>query len=334
MHLILHIGTEKTGTTSFQHFCHDNHAELLARGLLYPRDLGFRNHRFISFAGMTLDTADEAVRGMKLDTEEKLAGFIAEIAARLDRQLDAHQDARVCVLSSEHLHSRLRRPEQVARLRDLLAPRFESFEICIHLRPQIDVALSLASTQTRVGGAVRRGFFDQIRPENIYYNYNRLVAMWEEVFGPEAIRCIPFRAEPDFLSWLAAHLDLSLAGLARPARENEALDVQVMALVNALAASGRPERVDFRILDQLPVRQRLTLDRAMAEELQGRMTASNQTLVARRPDLEPGQLQPDWARYPETGTFAALEMPCAFGESLADLVGFYARQGKGTAPGA
>ena len=332
MHLILHIGTEKTGTTSFQHFCHDNHAALLARGLLYPRDLGFRNHRFLSFIGMTLESADEAVRGMKLDTEEKLAAFIEEITARLDRQLAAASGARVCVLSSEHLHSRLRRPEQLARLRDLLEPRFDSIEICIHLRPQIDVALSLASTQTRVGGAVRAGFFEQIRPETIYYNYNLLVAMWEEAFGPEAIRCIPFRQEPDFLSWLAAHLEFPLTGLARPARENEALDVQVMALVNALAESGRPERIDFRILDQLPVRQKLTLDRAMAERLQGRMTASNQTLVARRPDLEPGQLQPDWARYPETGTFGLLEKPCAFSESLADLVGFYARQAKGLPP--
>ena len=34
--LVLHIGLEKTGTTSFQAFCADNRAALAARGALYP----------------------------------------------------------------------------------------------------------------------------------------------------------------------------------------------------------------------------------------------------------------------------------------------------------
>lgn len=320
MHLILHIGTEKTGTTSFQNFCHNNREALLARGILYPSDLGFRNHRFISFAGLSMETADDGVKSLNLDTPEKLVAFQADIATRLDRQLAANATARACILSSEHLHSRLRNLEQVARIRDLLAPRFDTVEICIHLRPQIDVALSLASTQTRVGGAVRRGFFEQVRPENIYYNYNRLVAMWEEVFGGNAVYCIPFRQSPDFLSWVLHHLDIPQEGLSRPEHENEALDVQVMALVNALAESGRAERIDHRVLDQLPVRQKLTLDRAMAKRLQAGVRASNQVLVARRSDLEPGQLEPNWARFPEAGTFQLLEAPCAFGEALADII--------------
>ena len=38
--LILHIGRHKTGTSSIQHFLHDNREELKARGVIYPRPVG------------------------------------------------------------------------------------------------------------------------------------------------------------------------------------------------------------------------------------------------------------------------------------------------------
>ena len=34
--LYLHIGTPKTGTTSLQHFCHDNQQKLAEKGYFYP----------------------------------------------------------------------------------------------------------------------------------------------------------------------------------------------------------------------------------------------------------------------------------------------------------
>ena len=50
--LLLHIGTEKTGTTTIQHFCTDHRRELLAQGILYPRSLGGPGHK--RFAGALL----------------------------------------------------------------------------------------------------------------------------------------------------------------------------------------------------------------------------------------------------------------------------------------
>lgn len=42
--LFLHIGPHKTGTTSFQKYCHDNYQRLLKLGICYPRFKGAKHH--------------------------------------------------------------------------------------------------------------------------------------------------------------------------------------------------------------------------------------------------------------------------------------------------
>ena len=193
----------------------------------------------------------------------------------------------------------------------------------MHLRPQVDVVVSLASTQARVGGTVRRGFFEQAVPRNIYYNYDRLVAMWADVFGETAITCIPFTQQPDFLTWLFDHIGLDREGMITPERVNEALDVRVIAMVNVLLNNTPPQRIDYRVLDRLPVKEKLKLDLIMAQSIQARFVPGNQALIARRPDLATGQLQPDWSRYPDTGNISMLEVEIPFAGALASLVAYY-----------
>ncbi|SLN69128.1 hypothetical protein [Roseisalinus antarcticus] len=323
MRAVLHIGTEKTGTTSLQVFMHENRASLLQAGILYPEKLGGVNHRWIASYGLDPEAGDETFVALGLKDQDALDAFRADVEARLAEQVAAASDARICFLSSEHLHSRLRTADQVARVRDLLAGMFDEVEVHIHLRPQVDVAVSLASTSSRVGGRVGHDFFERIRARQIYYNYDLLVSTWEEVFGADNVLCLPFKTQPDFLGYIARRMDLDLTGLPLPARVNEALDVRVMAMVNALVESGTPQRIDFRVLDMLPVEQKLTLDLATARRLQARFEDSNRTLIARRHDLAPGQLQPQWSRYPEEGNLDLLDEPCVFASSLADLVRHY-----------
>lgn len=323
MKLILHIGTEKTGTTSLQRFCHTHRAALGRRGVLWPDRLGGENHRLVSVAAMSPDRLDEFARGHGIDGAEALDGLRRTVRARLSRQIGAAKDAAFCLISSEHLHSRLGAPEEVGRVRDLARALFERVEVLVHLRPQIDVAVSLASTQSRVGGAVRRGFFDRVTPANVYYDYDRLVGMWEDAFGPGNVTCLPFRDRPDILPVIAERTGIDLSDLPAPARLNEALDVQTMAMVNALVESGQPQRIDFRVLDRLPVRDRLAPDLLTAQGVQARFVPGNQRLIARRPDLAPGQLQPDWSRYPETGNLELLDSRSGFPHALARLVAEY-----------
>lgn len=323
MRAIVHIGTEKTGTTSFQNFMHANRDRLAAKNVLYPQRLGHMNHRHIASYGLCLEAADESMKAMGIDTQEKLEEFYRNVETTLQEQLESSVSAEICIISSEHLHSRLTSTQQIQRIKDLIQGHFEDIDVHIHLRPQVDVAISLASTQSRVGGAVTRGFFNQANKDRMYYNYDMLVGTWEKVFGAENITCVAFREFPDYLSWLTSKYSLDLSDLLKPDRTNEALDVRTIAMVNALVESGSPQRINFSVLDILPVEQKLTLDEAFARQIQHRFEESNRTLIDRRDDLRPGQLQPNWSKFPEHGTFSILEQPCAFSAQLASLVSHY-----------
>ena len=323
MRALLHIGTEKTGTTSFQHFCHANRAALLDQEVLYPTGLGSANHRHLSNYSLNLGDSDDGMRQLGLSTQEDLDAFREKVRTTLASQIEASPFAKTCILSTEHLHSRLKTVEQVQRLKDLLDPMFDGIDVHLHLRPQIDVAVSLASTQSRVGGAVRREFFDRPKPTQVYYNYNILTDMWENVFGAENVKLLAFRKTPDFLKKTAADIGLDLEGMPVPERVNEAIDVRVMAMVNALTESGTSQRIDHRVLDRLPVNNRLSLSREIAKEVQGRFNASNQTLIKRRSDLVKGDLAPNWSKYPIEGNEILLNEKSHFSEALASLVEHY-----------
>lgn len=323
MKAILHIGTEKTGTTSFQNFCHHNCDELLKQKVLYPSRLGGVNHRQIATSALNLDSKDDALELSNFDTLEDLKQFREDVREKLRSQVADAPNAEVCVLSTEHLHSRLDQTEQIERVREMLDPLFEEIEVHIHLRPQIDVVVSLASTQTRVGGAVRRTFFERANPQKLYYNYNRLTEKWEDVFGASRVHLLAFRKTSGFLGFMESHLGLDFSEMEAPTRVNEAIDVRVMAMVNALVDSGTSQRIDHRVIDKFPVEQKVRPDLQTALAVQKRFSASNQKLVARRHDLVEGDLVPNWGAYPEVGNLELLEQPCTFSNALADLISHY-----------
>jgi hypothetical protein len=322
MRAILHIGTEKTGTTSFQRFMNVNTSALLDQKILYPSHLGGENHRHISIYALDLNSKDDGLNRFKISSDDELAAYRAKVEQTLTKQVAA-SDADVCVLSSEHLHSRLKSVEQIQRVHDLLSPLFSSVEVYLHLRPQVDVIVSLASTQARVGSAVRRDFFERPDASQIYYNYNLLTEAWETVFGAENMRLLSFRQTPDFLGFMMKTLGIDISNMATPARVNEAIDVRVMAMVNALTESGSSQRIDHRVIDLLPVQEKVRPSLEKSREIQQRFSASNRALIARRDDLQDGSFLPAWKNYPDDGNLSLLDQPCPFAKSLADMIAHY-----------
>nr|MBA3326009.1 hypothetical protein [Paracoccaceae bacterium] len=146
---ILQIGTEKTGTTTLQQFLALNRDILAQRGYRYPRFCGERNHT--GLAAYALDPA-------KTDTIREPFGArsAAEVPAMRTRMQRAAQaelgDAATAIFCSEHCHSRLTSPSEVATLRAFLAEFFDDVQVCVYLRRQDHVALSLYSTSLKSGG--------------------------------------------------------------------------------------------------------------------------------------------------------------------------------------
>jgi len=241
-----------------------------------------------------------------------------DFASAFDAQVKAQPNGE-WVLSSEHLHSRLIEPEQVETLAQFLLSYFTDISVYIHLRPQVDMARSLASTLARAGAKVGCAFFEKIEETSAYYNYQSLVARWAAAFGAEKIVVIPYKRQPDIQRFFLERLKLG-AGIFRPvARLNESLDWRMMALLSVI----RPYRENLfgskwlpEAFKGFPCLEQLQIGLDLAQKLDRRMQTSNAALIAARPELEPGDLSPDWAAYDHPENLSQIDLPVVFAEPL------------------
>ena len=123
--LLLHIGTEKTGTTAWQAWLAHQREALDQRGFAVPTSLGPTNHRKLPTSCFDLDRVDDMVIR---------SGLAPTTAADRQRTYRAWQQAfatevqqrphHTWLVSSEHCSSRLTRPVELARLQLCLKELF------------------------------------------------------------------------------------------------------------------------------------------------------------------------------------------------------------------
>ncbi len=326
--LILHIGTEKTGTTTAQKWFARNRAALAAQGVWYPRSLqgagGSLCHRLLPVTAVDFADADEAFRIHGLDTAEKHAQFSADVARRFKDEVAKAGGHDRWLISSEHLHSRVNSVEKVARVRRFLEPYFTKTTVYIHLRPQIDMAVSLASTGARTGVIIGPETFTGLRATSTYYNYLDLVTRWSQVFGAQNLVVIPYRRQPDFREVIAAALGLDITAFEAVEQANTGLDWQVIALLNQLQREGRSHLAKRLIrtgaIEALPRNQPLRIGLDMARTVQSRFDRSNAELITRLDSLAKGDLDPDWERFNATPNIDLLSDDMAIPEPVSALI--------------
>jgi len=264
MKAIIHIGAEKTGTTTIQHFLHRNRDLLATHGMFYPRTPGLVNHRALAvYAKNEFKHEDAFILENNLSAPEKLQLWKANFQARLQtelRQLDA--GVRSVIFSSEHLHSRLSGEDGIRNLRALLSPWFEEIEILVYLRRQDRLAVSAYSMKLKVGMTPTEVLNLNVDPENHYYNYYIFLNKWRSVFGRQHINVILF--EPaTFLDNDLISSFLASAGIpdneqwARPQKLNEKLSWQGQHLLRRYNERYPGYDGNGRNLLNIRVRQRL-----------------------------------------------------------------------------
>ncbi len=176
---ILQIGTEKTGTTTLQAFLAKNRDRLAERGVRYPRFPGEFNHTGLAAFAMDDARADPIRGAFGVHGPEAVPAFRARFEAQAEAELGGEG---IFVFCNEHCHSRLKTEVEVQRLADLLTPHFDRIDISIYLRRQDQVALSLYSTRLKSGGT-SSDILPRVGPNDPYFNYDRSLALWEDVFG-------------------------------------------------------------------------------------------------------------------------------------------------------
>ncbi len=230
MELILHIGGEKTGTTSLQRFLFQNSAELFERTrILYPVSPAlcqYEAHFPVAAAFLPpgslefLDPSEEISR-------EALQQEIKEIAER--------ERPQAMMFSAEHFSSRMKRDEislvsQWFRALGL----FDYFTIVYYARPQDDLFVSALSTSLLAG----RNVWDTssvVEVSSTYYNHLALAEMWEAEFGREAINVRVYQPSTDivkdFLDAIETNFETAAENIER---SNEGFTYEGMRLLHLI----------------------------------------------------------------------------------------------------
>lgn len=155
MKCILHIGTEKTGTSTIQAFLDLNRDLLRCHKILFTQSAGRKNNRDLSVAAYNLTNIDDFAKSKGLRTATKLSNYQSQVIDSLRREIDQAKSGgldTVC-FSSEHFHSRLRTDREVERLHAILKNLgIREITVVIYLREQAALVTSLYSTAVLFGG--------------------------------------------------------------------------------------------------------------------------------------------------------------------------------------
>ena len=218
MKCILHIGTEKTGTTVLQNWLYDNKEKLSQVGIYLSDSIGVTNNRLIpAYFGETLDEfhMDTGITN-KQEKKKYFSGFLDNLNGEISNAKIKHH---TFIITSEHLHSRLTRAEEIQSLHAFLSNAFDEISVICYFRDQFDLAVSLYSTALKLHSTENINEFfitEKVGPETYYFNYLNIANNWAGVF--ERQNCI-FRIydrqrfidndiRKDFLSIIANNIDL------------------------------------------------------------------------------------------------------------------------------
>ncbi|RME17662.1 MAG: hypothetical protein D6801_02920, partial [Alphaproteobacteria bacterium] len=189
--LYLHVGTHKTGTTSFQKSLRANRAGLIRQGF-FPFGVRFKTggkpRKRLSYHAFSLthiilrpELAGNRRASLGLDTAPEA---VAELRARLLRRLRAREEESI-IVSAESLCF-LRTPEEKGELQRFLADVGRAVKVVLVFRNEADWRASWTNQLTKnrpEGSRGRRGDRPDAQRLNgeWYYDKPAIIAFWKDI---------------------------------------------------------------------------------------------------------------------------------------------------------
>ena len=246
MRLYLHVGGEKTGTTTIQEFCRANRASLNELGYLYPHSLGISNHlKLTAYALNDENFQDDTRKYFGIRTSWDLRNFRTAVEKDLAEEVSSAGGAVAAILSNELIQSRLTTVAELKQLLQLFKPIFSDISALMYLRRQDRVAVSHYSTRLKSDSDPGAPIFPDLSPGNglpRYFDYDETLAQFECVFGKQNI-CVRL-IEPGHLKGGDLLTDFrefcgipETASLEMVERENESLSHGAIAFYNHINTS-------------------------------------------------------------------------------------------------
>lgn len=184
MKALVHIGTEKTGSTTIQHFLNLNKTKLKQQNIVYLTTSKSTNAIRIATYCMDDNRIDNNVRRLGLIDKKSRIAWKQKFKQNLDKQFRIIADHKNSVIiSSEHFHSRLITTTEIENLYELLAPYFTEIKIIVYIRRQDRLAVSLYSTMLKNGKHRSTVLPHNIQSDDPFYNFFNSMETWSRVFG-------------------------------------------------------------------------------------------------------------------------------------------------------
>ncbi len=198
---ILHIGTEKTGSTAIQNYLLHNSAEHTEHhGILFPYETCglISNFRLVLFTNSVLNenlaSLDKKTIDFSVDDHQQYEQWKARFSSSHSEAIKKFQQTKAdskVVYSSEHFHSRVHNESDIQSLKSYLDTLYEQVSVLFYIRRQDQLALSAYNTAVQ-GGRCSTLDFPAISKITPYYDYLALAHRWSKVFGTENIKPIIF----------------------------------------------------------------------------------------------------------------------------------------------
>lgn len=273
--VVLHIGQQKTASTSLQKFWQKNRKSLRSQGVLYPKSLG--DMKQISL----------------LRDYEKLSDSQSSLHKKVIKEIEGSNCPTV-LLSEENLY--VCKPHIREVIYKFLQDAFEEIEIVVFLRRQEE---HIPSHYQQVVKGKTHLSLDQwidkiLSVKTNYYKYDIVLSQWQELFADHKITMIPFnRVQSGSIHERSLELleinEFSSFDFNIP-RENKSWDqasVQLFQAVNSLAIKDKPvvtEKTRTNLRSYLLNRQgahgaKLVLTQEQIDRIRDKTYKSNQSLI-------------------------------------------------------
>lgn len=235
MRTVLHIGMEKTATTSIQKTLASHRTELASEGILYPKFKTNSNVEVYNYA-KGISNLDELRVFNGIRNANDLNSFRKYFEEDLTKQLEF--DVKTMVLSNENLSSRLFDINELRRLRGFLTELSTEVTVVVYVRNLYSFILSSYSTAVKQGETVE--LYEFIGRDKLKYRfqYEKILNLWRNVFGQDNVIvknyddvCVGEGLVSDFFSFIGSSVELKEIDSIK---HNKSLDYVALTVLKRL----------------------------------------------------------------------------------------------------
>jgi len=286
----IHIGLEKTGTTTLQEFFFLNRNQLAQDNIYYPSSPGARNHTDLVAYAYDKTLGDLIVQ-KNLHTSAAREAFRLGFKELFDTELRSIKKSKTNLLvSSEHLSSRVFSKDEIRNLLRLFTEAGYLPKIIVYLRRQDQYLLSTYSTWLKCGATAD---LNQKAYKRKRYDYLSLLDMWGEVAGQENLIVKIFERSrmykndllEDFMNILGLrmteHYQYPSSDLNKSLDKNKLLFLKKLNAVVPESIDGQKNPLKgelIKAMEQIDNSDKLNLDPGLSQEILDYYRSDNEAI--------------------------------------------------------